>query len=88
MFKFIPKQDPYGLMPYYYIQGKYDGSKLDPIMVPSSNESRMISCLCEPEAQCTIQMWLHQNEPARCACGIWFLLYYKEPFVEYNVPTL
>lgn len=62
------------------------GSKLDPYIVTSALESRGITCRCEPETNTLLAMWVHQNEPKRCRCGYWFVLQYREPFVEYSWP--
>lgn len=60
------------------------GTKFDPIRVPSALPSRIICCRCSPDSFQLYPMWLHQNEPARCRCGFWIILYYKPPFVEYT----
>lgn len=72
-------QDPYGVLP---ITKSEKGTKIDPILVPSALESRVVGCLCEPEAQLIVTMWLHQGEPKRCRCGYWFVLHYEPPFVD------
>lgn len=72
-------EDPYGVLP---IIRNEKGTKIDPILVPSALESRVLGCKCEPEAQLIVTMWLHQGEPKRCRCGYWFVLYYEPPFVD------
>ncbi|XP_065215340.1 cytochrome c oxidase subunit 5B, mitochondrial-like [Planococcus citri] len=76
-------QDPFSISA---IDRAEKGTKLDPIRVPSGLESRMVACRCEPESHTLLYMWLHQNEPKRCRCGFWMVLFYREPFVEYMMP--
>ncbi|KAK7584129.1 hypothetical protein V9T40_005092 [Parthenolecanium corni] len=62
------------------------GSKIDPIMVPGSFESRTMSCRCNEDQHTLFTMWLHQGEPKRCRCGYWHVLYYKEPISDWTLP--
>lgn len=42
----------------------------------------MIACLCEDDATSLNYLWVHMDEPKRCACGYWFKLVPAKKFWE------
>ncbi|XP_076645046.1 cytochrome c oxidase subunit 5B, mitochondrial [Halictus rubicundus] len=62
--------------PYYMkaIHISPDSSKDCPNLVPSVFKSRIVGCVCEPDAAHVNWMWLHEGKPRRCECGHWFKL--------------
>nr|CDS25395.2 NAD dependent deacetylase sirtuin 1 [Hymenolepis microstoma] len=49
-------------------------SKEEPNLVASTSNTRLIGCLCEPEADVINWMELSKGKPAKCYCGHWFKL--------------
>ncbi|XP_053989007.1 cytochrome c oxidase subunit 5B, mitochondrial-like [Hylaeus anthracinus] len=68
--------DPYNMKA---IQIQKTSSKQNPNLVPSAFKSRIVGCVCEPDASHVNWMWLHQGKPRRCECGYWFKLIEKAP---------
>lgn len=50
------------------------GQMLNPHVIPSTKEKRLIACLCDEDSDTLQYMWLHKGEPQRCMCGIFFRL--------------
>ncbi|XP_022318014.1 cytochrome c oxidase subunit 5B, mitochondrial-like [Crassostrea virginica] len=50
------------------------GQMLNPHVIPSTKEKRLIACLCDEDSDKLHYMWLHRGEPQRCMCGIFFRL--------------
>jgi len=48
------------------------GTKDDPNLIPSHLEARIVGCICEPDQQYVMYMWVRKEEPKRCMCGHWF----------------
>ena len=42
----------------------------------------MIACLCEDDATSLNYLWVHMDDPKRCACGYWFKLVPAKKFWE------
>ncbi|XP_060805938.1 cytochrome c oxidase subunit 5B, mitochondrial-like [Amyelois transitella] len=50
------------------------GTAERPNLIPSSNPSRLMGCICHPDIMHVEYIWLHQGVPKRCGCGYWFEL--------------
>ncbi|KAK0083138.1 hypothetical protein PV325_009263 [Microctonus aethiopoides] len=50
------------------------GTKEEPNLVPSFEDSRIIGCVCEEDSASVVWMWIHEGTPRRCNCGHWFKL--------------
>ncbi|VDL18407.1 unnamed protein product [Hymenolepis diminuta] len=46
----------------------------EPNMIASTSDSRLIGCLCEPEADVINWMEISKGKPTKCYCGHWFKL--------------
>ncbi|VDO04479.1 unnamed protein product [Rodentolepis nana] len=77
--KIIVEQDPYDvrrvLMPSFT-------SKEEPNLIASTSNTRLIGCLCEPEADVINWMELSKGKPAKCYCGHWFKLIDFEEYLS------
>jgi len=60
--------DPYEMN----ISEMRDSSITDPILIPSTEENRIIGCICEEDALAVNWMYLYKGETKRCECGHWF----------------
>ncbi|KZC11606.1 Cytochrome c oxidase subunit 5B, mitochondrial, partial [Dufourea novaeangliae] len=67
--------------PYYMKAVKIspNSTKETPNLVPSVFKSRIVGCICEPDASHVNWMWLHAGKPRRCECGHWFKITEKTP---------
>lgn len=45
-----------------------------PNLVPSTEDTRIIGCICEEDSLAVTWLYLHQGETKRCECGHWFRL--------------
>lgn len=59
------------------------GTKEQPTEVPSRYDSRIVGCLCTPDAEGFRYFWLFEHEDQRCHCGHWYRLVPAKP-----LPTL
>ncbi|VDL92616.1 unnamed protein product [Schistocephalus solidus] len=69
--KIVYEQDPYEVrrvkMPTYTTEE-------EPNLIASSAPTRLIGCLCEPEANAINWMEISKGPPTKCFCGHWFKL--------------
>ncbi|TPP67534.1 Cytochrome-c oxidase [Fasciola gigantica] len=76
----ITEQDPYEIR---RVQMPSFTSVSQPTLVASDAPSRMIGCVCEPEADAINWMELKKGDPVQCYCGHWFqLVSYEEYFKQ------
>ncbi|XP_029024450.1 cytochrome c oxidase subunit 5B, mitochondrial [Betta splendens] len=69
-----------GKDPYSMLKPKeYAGSKVDPHIVPSITNKRIVGCLCEEDNSLVIWFWLHEGEAQRCpSCGAHYKLVHHQ----------
>uniref|UniRef100_A0A3Q3F7B8 Cytochrome c oxidase subunit 5B, mitochondrial n=1 Tax=Labrus bergylta TaxID=56723 RepID=A0A3Q3F7B8_9LABR len=69
--KIIMKAMKEGSDPYSMMKPKeYAGSKVDPHLVPSITNKRIVGCVCEEDNTAVVWFWLHEGEAHRCpSCG-------------------
>uniref|UniRef100_A0A3P8U8G8 Cytochrome c oxidase subunit 5B, mitochondrial n=1 Tax=Amphiprion percula TaxID=161767 RepID=A0A3P8U8G8_AMPPE len=69
--KVIMKAMRDGTDPYNMMKPKgYAGSKMDPHLVPSITNKRIVGCVCEEDNTAVVWFWLHEGEAQRCpSCG-------------------
>ena len=53
--------------------------KSTPILVPSTQEKRMVGCCCEDDYQDVVWFKLHKGEAQQCDCGNYFKLVDHDP---------
>ncbi|XP_061783322.1 cytochrome c oxidase subunit 5B, mitochondrial-like [Nerophis lumbriciformis] len=54
---------------------EYAGSKVDPHLVPSVSNKRIVGCVCEEDNTAVVWFWLHEGETQRCpSCGTHYKL--------------
>uniref|UniRef100_A0A8C5DZ27 Cytochrome c oxidase subunit 5B, mitochondrial n=1 Tax=Gouania willdenowi TaxID=441366 RepID=A0A8C5DZ27_GOUWI len=59
-------EDPYSMMK----PKSYAGSKVDPHLVPSITNKRIVGCICEEDNTAVVWFWLHEGDAQRCpSCG-------------------
>ncbi|KAF8569943.1 hypothetical protein P879_01991 [Paragonimus westermani] len=76
--KLISDLDPYEVK---RVKMQTMSSEASPNLVASDYSSRMIGCVCEPEADAINWMELTKGDPVKCYCGHWFqLVDYEEYF--------
>ncbi|XP_070706584.1 cytochrome c oxidase subunit 5B, mitochondrial [Pempheris klunzingeri] len=65
-----------GADPYSMMKPKgYAGSKLDPHLVPSITNKRMVGCVCEEDNTAVVWFWLQEGAAQRCpSCGAHYKL--------------
>ncbi|CAL8097198.1 unnamed protein product [Calicophoron daubneyi] len=74
----ITNQDPYEVR---RVNMSPTSSRESPNLVASDAVTRMIGCVCEPEADAINWMELAKGKPVQCYCGHWFeLVSYGEYF--------
>nr|VZI48416.1 unnamed protein product [Spirometra erinaceieuropaei] len=73
------KKDPYEVrrvkMPAYTTEE-------EPNLIASSAPTRLIGCLCEPEANAINWMEISKGPPKKCYCGHWFKLVDFEEYLD------
>lgn len=67
--------DPFGMK----VLKRGAGTKDSPNLVPSVLDKRIIGCICEEDSTSINWMWVHKDDPKRCACGHWFKLVEAKP---------
>ncbi|KAM6902636.1 cytochrome c oxidase subunit 5B, mitochondrial [Xenentodon cancila] len=74
--KIIMKAMKEGADPYNMLKPKvYAGSKVDPHLVPSITNRRIVGCVCEEDNTAVVWFWLHEGEAQRCpSCGAHYKL--------------
>ncbi|CAN9504641.1 unnamed protein product [Ophioblennius macclurei] len=74
--KIIMKAMKEGTDPYNMMKPKgYAGSKMDPHLVPSITNKRIVGCVCEEDNTAVVWFWLHEGEAQRCpSCGAHYKL--------------
>ncbi|KAF6770239.1 hypothetical protein AHF37_06894 [Paragonimus kellicotti] len=63
-------------------------SEAFPNLVASDYPSRMIGCVCEPEADAINWMELTKGDPVKCYCGHWFQLVDYEEYFRRTAKTV
>merc|ERR1712212_630038 len=64
-------KDPYNM----FRPKEYAGSKIDPHLVPSITNKRIVGCVCEEDNTCVVWFWLHEGDAQRCpSCGAYYQL--------------
>ncbi|VDD77488.1 unnamed protein product, partial [Mesocestoides corti] len=69
--RIIVEQDPFEVR---RLKMESYTSEEEPNIIASSSKSRLIGCLCEPEADAINWMEITKGKPAKCYCGNWFKL--------------
>ncbi|XP_064383325.1 cytochrome c oxidase subunit 5B, mitochondrial-like [Halichondria panicea] len=55
------------------------GTKIQPTIVPSMCNERLVGCICQEEATNVEWLQLKSGPPQRCECGHWFQLIQGNP---------
>lgn len=61
--------DPYDMEP---LKRKAVSSKVDPNIVQTLADQRVVGCICEADTHHINFMWISKGETKRCECGHWF----------------
>ncbi|XP_076141173.1 cytochrome c oxidase subunit 5B2 [Alosa pseudoharengus] len=69
-----------GKDPYSIFKPKhYAGTRADPHIVPSTQNKRIVGCLCEEDNTQIVWFWVHEGKPQRCpSCGSHYQLIHHD----------
>ncbi|XP_015921187.1 cytochrome c oxidase subunit 5B, mitochondrial [Parasteatoda tepidariorum] len=67
--------DPFGMK----VLKRGAGTKDNPNLVPSFESKRIVGCICDEDSTAINWLWVHKDDPKRCACGHWFKLVDAKP---------
>lgn len=73
----LPLQNPFDT--YVIKPGAVAGSSRHPIMVPSTQSSRVVGCSCEHDFDQVVWFKLEKGPPQQCECGHYFKLVEHDP---------
>ncbi|CDS39463.1 cytochrome c oxidase subunit 5B mitochondrial [Echinococcus multilocularis] len=77
--KIIIEQDPYEVR---RVKMPTITSADEPNIIASTSDTRLIGCLCEPQADAINWMEISKGEPRQCYCGHWFRLVDFEEYLS------
>merc|ERR1711860_54419 len=69
--RIVGKEDPFEMSVHVNVE---KGTFEKPNLIPTTEDHRMIGCLCDEDDIDVKYTQLHLGEPKRCDCGTWFKL--------------